>query len=340
MRPFIEKEIKKPEYNGATFEELKAQGTDPITGEVIPGSSFDKAIKAAAAAMGAAEVPHIIITEQGAAKITYPTDKINHNVWQLLQGADKNGQFTFAVEKSKSKKPANIVYSINFDELKNEPGVTITKNLTAFDKRVYIATGTLFNGGYETMTVAQIYATMGNSGRPNSKDIKKINDSITKMHAAHIYLNNTHELKVNKKYPSFVYDASLLPMERVSAIANGQTVNSAIHLFREPPLIKFAKDRNQVTTINRQLLMSPVSKTDANLQIDDYLIEEISYIKNKKGKVSNKMLYSTIYEKTNITTKMQRSRAKEKIFSYLEHYQKCGFIKGFTDTADGVIIDY
>ena len=60
----------------------------------------------------------------------------------------------------------------------------------------------------------------------------------------------------------------------------------------------------------------------------------------KKQQINKKMLYSTIYEKTGITTKMERNRAPEKIRRYLDHYKKCGFIKGYKETSDGVIIEY
>ena len=340
LEPYIEAELTKPEYNGVTLDELWAEDTDNETGEPIPGSRFDKVMTAARAARDAAELPHITITERGVAGVEYPLDKINANIWTLLKDADKNGQLTFAAEKRGSSKTADIIYSINFDELEAETGVTITKKLTAFDKRVYIAASALFNGGFEVVTVAQIYAAMGNSGRPNANDIKKINDSLTKMRAAHIYINNESEHALYNKYAKFVYDASLLPMERISAVVNGQTIDSAVHLFREPPLVTFAKDRKQVTTVSRQLLASPISKTDAHLQIDDYLIERISHIKKSKGKISNKLLYSTIFEKTGATSRNQKSRGKDTVKKYLEHYKQCGFIKGFSEAADGVTILY
>lgn len=160
------------------------------------------------------------------------------------------------------------------------------------------------------------------------------------MRAAHIYINNESENSLYPKYNKFVYDSSLLPMERISAVVNGQTVDGAIHLFREPPLTTFAKDRKQITTLSRQLLQSPLSKTDINLQIDDYLIERISHIKKSKGKLSSKLLYKTIFEKTNIKTRNQKMRGKEKISKYLTHYKKCNFIKSFQTESDGVTISY
>lgn len=269
-------------------------------------------------------------------KIEYPLDKINSNVWSLLEEIEPTGQIAFATEKRGTAKEATILYSINFDQI--EPEVSITKKLTPFDKRCYISVAALYNNGNPIISAAQIYAVMGNKGRPSAKDLQKINNSLTKMAAARVYINNEQEITVNKKYNRFVYDAPLLPFERVTAIINNQPCDSAIQLFREPPLVTFAKDRKQVTTIPRKLLESPISKTDANLRIDDYLIERIAHI--KKGRVKNRLLFSTIYKQCGITEKKQRQRAPEKIRRYLDHYQKCGFIKAYSEETDGVTITY
>ena len=340
LEPYIIEEIKKPEYGGKTLDEIFNISEVDENGEYTENSLISKAIEAARAAMIAHTLPIITVDKVNA--LNYPLDKINNNIWKLLKDADENGQITvnFAAEKKGSKKPIDIIYSINIAALETEPGLTVIRKLTAFDKRVYIAAGALFNGGSEIFTVSQLYRIMGNTGSPSTADIKKINDSITKMFEAHIYLDNTEESKAYK-YGSFVYDGSLLPMERVSAVLpNGQTVDSAIHLFREPPLIYFARERKQITTISRQLLESPLSKTDANLLIDDYLIERISSMKNSRGKLGNKILYATIYEECRINSKMQRSRTPEKIRKYLAHYKECKFIKDYKEEETGVTIIY
>jgi hypothetical protein len=157
------------------------------------------------------------------------------------------------------------------------------------------------------------------------------------MTGAKILFDNKAEVDALDGYPHFKYDGPLLPFERITAIVGGQISEGAIKLFREPPLMSFAKQRHQVTTIDVKLLQSPISKTDANLLIDDYLIERIS--KAKKGKGSScKILFKTLYERTNITTKKQKQRAPEKIIKYLNYYQQQEFIKRYTMQPDGIIV--
>lgn len=177
---------------------------------------------------------------------------------------------------------------------------------------------------------------MGNTSRPSTADIKKINDSLTKMRLARIYISNEHEANKYKGYQQFKYDGDLLPFERITGIIDGQESDAILHFFREPPLMTFAKERKQITTLELRLLESPISKTEANLAIDDYLLERISHIKN--GKAQPRILYETLYKKCSITTKKQKDRAPEKIKRYLEHYKNSGFINSYDEDAEGITV--
>lgn len=272
--------------------------------------------------------------------LNYPLDKPNNNIWRILAQADTNGQFALEIDTASTKnrrkgKEALVYYSYSLD-LDKLDGVQINKNLTQFDKRVCIAAAALYNAGNDIVTASQIHYMMGNDESPASNQIEKINASLDKMRAATIHIDNRNEIKINKGYPKFLYDGAVVPFERVRAYINNTLTDAAIHLFREPPMISFARGREQITTVPRILLQSPISKTDENLAIDDYLIEQISHMKNKTN-YSRKMLYATICEHCQITGK-QRQRAPGKIKKYLDYYTKCDFIKGFDLLDDGVKI--
>lgn len=292
----------------------------------------------------AEELPRII--SNPAELLAFPLDKPNSVIWNLLAEADPSGQIAVEIETTGQKdrkkgKEALIYYAINFEDI--GPGLTISKQLTNYDKRVYTAAAALFNAGNDTFTSAQLHRMMGNSGQPSAKQIQRMNDSLTKMGAARIYIDNTGEITVNKGYKHFRYDASLLPFERVRAYINNTLTDSAIHLFREPPMITFAKERDQITTVPRKLLESPISKTDANLTLEDYLIERIAHMKNPTNKAPRKILFSTVFEHCHINGKTdkdrkERERTPEKIRKYLDHYKSCGWIVGYILEANSVTI--
>lgn len=301
--------------------------------------------------------PPISITTHPIDSADFPLDKVNANVWKLLEGAqpgqygfdfggewvevdEETGLIDVGFNAANQRDKANgiavpLTYCIDFSELED----SITKKLEPYDKRVCIAVAALFNAGYETMTLQQVYNAMGYTGKIGKADKAKINDSITKMGAAKLRLDNMQEASYYNR-ATFAYDGNVIPMERIQALVNGQVVESAIHVFREPPPISFARERKQITTVSVKLLESPLSKTSDNIQLEDYLIERISRIKRDKGKTSNKILLETLYRNTGITTKKQKQRASGKITKLLEHYKACGFIEGYTLEADGVKIFY
>lgn len=267
--------------------------------------------------------------------LDYPLDKVNRTVWGLLE-TDTRGQIGIGTEAIGSSKQITILYSINFEDL--PPGVSITRKLEAYDKRVYIAAAALFNAGKEIVTYTEIYNAMGYTGRPGAADLEKMDKAISKMGAARIFLDNAQEIAAKYKYDKVKYDGPLLPFERVRAIANGTITESAVRLFREPPLVTFARNRKQITTIPRKLLQSPLNKTDQNMRLEDYLIEEITGVRGKRR--NNKFLFETVYAATGINTKKQKQRAPEKIQKLLTHYQSCGFIERFTMAGDGFTVYY
>ena len=325
-RPRPEWEQVTPEeyaqrLNGQEVQEAEPQPLQDITPEELEAAADP-----------------LFITAVRANVLEYPLDKPNSTLWNYLDTAahaDKNGQIRFAMEPSGSRKEITTYYSINFDEI---PDLSISRILTPYDKRVYIAAAGLYAAGNKYFSATQIYKAMGGIGSPSANDLAKINASLDKMMFARITLDNAEEAAAYKKESlGFQYAGPLLPCERAIVTVNGQPTETAIHLFREPPLISFAKQRGQITTIPVKLLASPISKTDANLQIDDYLIGRISRMKN--GKAKNKILYKTLFTACRITGRKQQERAKkDKILRYLDYYKQEKFIKGYTAEADGITI--
>ena len=341
IHPYLKAELQKPEYKGKKARDLfevTATDDDGNPLETILSQAFAAAITAARAARDAAaakeEPPHAVIIKK-TDKIDYPLDKINSHVWNLLE-QDTAGQIQFDLAKHGSKQEISVYYAIDFDNLGRD--ITITKRLLPFDKRVYIAVAALFNAGNNIITLTQIYNHMGFTGKPGGNDLEKINQSILKMMGAQIYINNEEEAAAYKNYKEIIYRGPLLPLETGEVYnVQGALTNAAIHIFREPPLISFARQRKQITTVDIKLLQSPASKTDANLQIDDYLIERIS--KAKHGKTRNcRILFKTLYGRAGVKTKKQQQRAPKKICGYLDYYQKCSFIDHYTQQSDGVTV--
>lgn len=270
-------------------------------------------------------------------KMGIPVDKVNLVLWRTKpdpDGAIRPPLIDTASQTNRRRgRNADISVSVIFD--KDISGAKISKTLTPFDHRIHNAVGTLWNEGKRTITASQIYraAGIGREGsRPASHDVDRINESLTRMSFARVYIDNTAETTVNKGYPLFVDDAPMLSFVRRTAYTEkGNAVEAAVFLTMEPPLYRFARERKNITAVSTALLAGiPLDKTDANLAIIDYVTREIQIMRNN-AKWSRTITLATLFDKCEISSGSQRSRARVKIAKLLDYYaaEQQGFIKGY-----------
>lgn len=349
LKPYLDKEVQQPQYNGKSVAEIreeaeqaatnqyynsKAKPAEPLPPDVLTALEREQAaielweqlLTAARTARGT------VITTRRPDLLAYPVDKINSNIWGLLE-KDTQGQIGFNMSKQGSNNELITYYSINFEALDN---VKISRRLTHFDKAVIIAAAAIYNAGQEVLTLTQIHYLMGNTKRPSQNQLEKLANSIEKMGAATISIDNREVVK-QYNYPEYVYTGKLLPHETVKAVVNGKTTEAAIHLFREPPVITFAKLHKQVTTIKASLLQVPISNTDTNIAIKDYLIERIAVAK-RQGKKTETILLRTLIEKAQ-AQKTKKKDLVEKVQACCKHFKAEQFITGAKITADKITIE-
>lgn len=293
------------------------------------------------------QIPRASVPAAKAEAVTIPVDKVNSNVWgqhktitEIMSQLDHD-----SIQLDTNRNNGNfITYNISFNLPDN---MSLSKELTPYDERVYEAAGALWDNlpdviidekPAKVITATQIYATMGNTGRPNANDLKKINDSLTKMMTTRLHLDTSNDRP--GKVVDYRYDSWLLQADRVTALVDGQVVNSAIRILSEPALLKLAKDNKEVTTVPVKMLQSPISQTEDNLLLEDYLIREIAHRKNGKMRKGNRILFENLYKKTGMESKMQKSRGREKVSALLEHYKSEKWIDDFEIDTEGITVKF
>lgn len=362
LAPFISVALDEAQDNeqftGITLQSFIDQAfyTDgtPKDGECIPvierAAQLKREYTEAESVIGiieqaAEELPQI--TAIPIETLMIPLDKANSALWSFppMEGfyGNKESAFVanFDTKKKGTKQPAKINYAIYLlDEAIS--GATITSKLTSTDKFIYIAVDSLYREGNQYITTNQIYRAMGGSGDPNREQKEKINRSLTKMGSSRVYINNAEEIAVNKGYPPVDIDTPLLVFTRMR-ISMNSTPTEAIFIHSEPFLMAFARKRGQITSIPVNLLKTPLSITDGNLQLQDYLLSRISHIKNPKNKIPKKLNFETIFEACHITGKTERERKErqrvpDKVRKCLDTYKASGWITGYKLDKDSVII--
>ena len=342
LKPYIETELLQfqklhPEMN------LTLQGVldcMDITGNVIDAQKQEITMlieKAKEKHEADANKEKISVTAKKPEAVPFLLDKVSQNIFKHLEA----GTYSVNVEKSGSNDNLNTIITLDFEELESNKALTF-RPLTPFDKRVYVAIGALWHAGNEYITIQQIHRAMGGKGSPSMNQINAINEAISKLMKTTIKIDNQEESE-SYNYPHFVYDSSLLPAEKIQELSiNNRIAKHAIHLFREPPLLTFARKRKQITTYTLEQFTLPFARaTEDNLLLDDYFRNRIARMKRDKEKkkpYNNKMLYTTIYENCGIDTRKKRYDATTKFRKLLDHYQKTGIITGYQEQQDGIII--
>ncbi len=292
------------------------------------------------------------VTAKKTRSLIHAIDKVDENLFAGMFDEKASNQpalfHTVTIDKGKQKgKKINVTAYIDFDKLPEE----IKKELTDYDRRVCEASAAIFNAGNEVTTLTQLYYTMGGTGKPAKNQIEKINQSVTKMMGTLFHIDNQDETANNINYPKIEYDGPLLPCERITATVNGKVTDAAIHLFREPPLMTFARERKQIFTCSVELLQSPLNISETKLAIEHCLLSLLAMGKHETEKekrkpeqhrkpVKKEMLLETIYKRAKTTDRRTKPRTKEKIITLLTHYKSKGQIKDFKLTNDRVILEF
>lgn len=333
----IKEELKKRGFTGDMY--TLADSSDPTEQQIFM-DAFHAVVEAIGKDSSIEESERLTnVITQKANSIEYPLDKINSNTWSKKQSFATN--VNTKKRNSKSEQDIKILYAVDFSQLEKITNISISKELTAYDKRVYIAVAALFNAGNEIMSTPMIYHAMGFTGEPGKSDKEQIYNSIIKMRFTAIHIDTTKEASIYE-YPKVEYNSALLPSDDArNVLINGNLTERAIRFYIEPPLIAFAKGRGQLTTFDIKVLQSPLSKTDINLKIEDYLLERIA---SAKHGWQSKILYKTVAEKAGIESmsidnqRNLKKRLPGKINKYLDYYVKCQFIEKYTTSKDGVTV--
>lgn len=266
-------------------------------------------------------------------RIPSPMDKLNSTAWGLSEGTHK-----IDVRRKGDPREINIAYSLDLEGLA-DGNVEISRSINKFDKLVYMAAAALYDQGNPVFTATDLYRAMGRRGRPGKGDLNKISESVYKMRVAQVSISNEEEAR-KYNYSKFVYRGALLPSVQLEAEVNGRVVAAAIRLLAPPPLTDFARKRNQIEYIPISVLQVPINLGGQNTEILDYLVYRIGRARRSREKAPGKILLKTFYEKTNITSRKQQERARATVKIILEHFEKEGFIKNASITADAITFEF
>lgn len=307
LQPYLNEELKKPEYEGVPLEEL-------------PLSYFRQAIENARAAKA------IVEGSYKPTKANFPIDKLNYMLPEELFKQRGDGQLMFAqtfdMNKSGKNDGAYLTFSLLFnDEEADEQSrkMKLSKQISHFDMRIQGAISTGLDAGKDIFSINEIWRAMGRKGKPKANQKEKIVESISKMNRGFITIDNEEEATVYN-YPHFVYEGHIMPSDKLTIYRNGQE-EIYYRILRYPPLVEFAKQRQQLTVIPIKVLQSPGNKTDRVYQIEDYLLYRITRAKHDLADAKDKLQKK--YTKANAA---EVNKKKELVIVFDTLLERIGYI--------------
>ena len=347
--PFFIAEYSKPQYGGKCPADLYEDAEKDENGKPAESSLYSQAERAALKAYRAEFFPWKIsadpvekVNVKRAEKIIYPTDDFNYNAFGYKIPGNIIDKFELSSE-SKSKK-AFLQYAVDFSSIADPQ----KRLLTHYMRRVYVAAKALWTAGNETITASQIYSVL-RSGTLGRADVLKIDETMELMNNTFVNVFIDRESVKNYKTlreklkdgESYKLSRRLIDFRRTQKFINGKLSNAAYTLLSssgESPFatFDFAEIIEQITSFSPDVLKIPVSMTEDNLAIDDYLLKMINWHREDGQKFE--LIISNLYDNAGIKSKSQRSKKAETIKHILSHYKSIGFIKNYEITNKRIII--
>lgn len=236
---------------------------------------------------------------------------------------------------NKKKEIVTKVYLLYDDE-----NITIYgegKNFTPYDRSVLNAVCSIFEAGNANFTASQVYRCMnGLNGteKVSPQSVGAVTRSLDKMRGTFMIIDCSDEASAYKKSANFkplLKDYILSAKKVTLTLGNNEVIGYTLN--NKPILYEYAQFTNQVLSVPSKLLNTKdvLRCTPEVIIIRDYLIKRIEEMKNPKNSLSNKILFSTMFEVIGQPepTKKKALKIRETVEKILGNYKKEKYIRNF-----------
>lgn len=219
---------------------------------------------------------------------------------------------------AKARKAARPEVQIRLEELPQ--GISVNQNFTEWDDDVFRAINTLWFDGTQTFTADMVYRAM--TGNPAAKASDEVRQ---KIHESWIRFTSTW-MEINTAGVGKAY--GFVEVKRTSHIIEGGTDEitmtnphgtSTVRYYtvsKEPDLIWYANQLNQVARFPIQYLNVPINKTEDVVHVRNLLLDRIYSIPRQ----SNTILYAYLfrYLDNQGLSATQRAKKEKKLRTFVK----------------------
>ena len=257
--------------------------------------------------------------------------------------------------KTDAKGKLTILASLSFDDLPEKLQVKLNDRFT---RAVCDTITSLILAKNEYITPNNIAYCMNGYDNPDTTKefLTQIMESVEILRHTWVKIDASNEAKARGyDFEELKFDGILAPIDKLRLVfMNGQEVE-AYHVLREPILYKYAKAKNQVLTVDKDILKFPkidkdegenakrvnlVNMTRENIILQRYLIERIEGMKNPNNNLGCIISYETLYEVLNAQefSRTEKKRIRDRVKFFLDYWADLKYIKSYHEEYEGRLI--
>ena len=281
------------------------------------------------------------------------TDKLANVFFSLnapITEMDINGQYTMIplkYEGRESRKEITLMYAPVFDETVLTT-LGLEKKFDAYDFFVMSTLDNLKHEGNETVSLTKIWHEMGNTGSPKTGQLTELYKSIKKGISTTVIINNKEVLEAwgqdVSRYKEIVSPAMPVQMGTEKFTANGNVTAGMVKINGYSPFFIVAQPLGHYTAWDKEILQLYTGRrTNRYYSVLRYLMKEIGWMRNPKGKRSNKLTFEDMYEFTGDKTARAKQLTKTMTYRLLDEiFIKSRYIDEYREDAKdgGILIFY
>lgn len=351
LQPYLQKELKKPKYEGKTIYTLYATAEQDPENEALPApdSLFMQAMaaarKARAIKAGKNEVPQI--TYNSGTDVKTVTDKFAGLFFSLSAPQSRgtiNGQRQFIplrYEKMGAKKEITLLYDYSFNE-------DIVKRFglsKGFDDQAFFVASiidNLLDEGNPTISLTKIWHELGNSGSPNADALTNLVNILrlgmsTIITADISQINEAWGIEESGRTRELISPVIPVQIAQEKFAANGKTANAMINITGHTPFYIIGYPLDHFTTWNKDVLrLYKGRRTKRYYSVLRFLITQIGWMRNGKSKRSNKILYESLYSYTGDKTTRAQQLSRDMMYRLFDEvFIPTEYISAYKEDCSG-----
>lgn len=354
LAPYLDEELKKPQYEGKTIKQLWQETKTDNEGLFPDNALVMQAIRAADAARQEAE-PETVSkpeTQRPAEVIRYKKRpnvslSVGKGALRLFDAREWTRSRALAPRGEIPGQMSLFTVPVSYeragaDEITLYCGMTSDSFLAALTRKHFFILSFLddaYINDNKKCTIHWLYKEYF-GGKPSEKQLNDLYKDLEALASTTLKINDkqVREAWASKdekrakgaKYREIVQAAAPIKLGAEKYIANGQVSDATIMIYDRPAVLQADLVANQITTVPKSLLRVKkedgryVSRTDRFYRVLFYLIRRIALIKS--GTNPNMLVLNSFYTELGETTANRRALAYNTMMDVIHHFEREGWI--------------